>query len=298
MYGGRENYDAVEFLKHMNSVITGRGENIMMIAEESTAWPGVSSPPEYGGLGFNLKWNMGWMNDFLQYISKDPVYRKYHHGNLTFSMVYAWTERFILVLSHDEVVHGKRSLIEKMPGDDWRRFANLRLACGFMFTHPGKKLLFMGSEFGQYAEWTEYKSLDWHLLDNPNNKNMLEYSRDLNALYKSRPALWTYDFDDRGFEWIDCNDADRSLLSYARKCEGETILVVANFTPVPLTQHRVGVPKPGVYEEIFNSDDEKYGGGGVINTALIKSSKEPWNFRDNSIELRIPPLGITVLKLK
>jgi 1,4-alpha-glucan branching enzyme len=297
IHGGRENYDAVEFLKHMNSVIAGRGENIMMIAEESTAWPGVSSPTEYGGLGFNLKWNMGWMNDFLQYISKDPIHRRYHHGNLTFSMVYAWTERFILVLSHDEVVHGKRSLIEKMPGDDWRRFANLRLTYGFMYTHPGKKLLFMGSEFAQYAEWTESKSLDWHLLENPNNKNMLKYSEDLNAVYKAHPALWTYDFDDRGFEWIDCNDADRSILSYIRKSEDETLVMVANFTPVPLTAHRVGVPKAGTYEEIFNSDASKYGGGGIVNSQKLESSKEPYNFRDNSIELKVPPLGITILKL-
>lgn len=297
--GGRENLEAVEFIKHMNSVITKKHPGVMMIAEESTSWAGVSRATEHGGLGFCLKWNMGWMNDFLTYVKKDPIYRKYHHGNITFSMVYAYTENFILVLSHDEVVHGKGSMINKMPGDMWQKFAGLRAAYGFMYGHPGKKLLFMGSEFGQFSEWSEAKSLDWHLLDYDNHKNMQKYVSDLNHFYLSEPAMWETDFDPNGFEWIECDDAERSIISYVRKsknCE-DILLFVCNFTPETYFNFRVGVPIAGDYKEIFNSDEEKYSGSGIINRNVVKSEKIDWNRRQNSIEIKVPPLGTTVFKL-
>ncbi len=300
VYGGNENYESVEFLRHMNSVILGRDPHIFMIAEESTSWAGVTKPPERGGLGFNLKWNMGWMNDFLSYISKDSIYRKYHHNNLTFSMVYAYTENFILVLSHDEVVHGKRSLIDKMPSDLWQKFANLRVAYGFMYAHPGKKLLFMGGEIAQFNEWSESRSLDWHLLDYDSHRQLQKYVKDLNELYLNEIALYKYDFDSRGFEWISCEDGERSIVSFIRKADNiyDNLVIVCNFTPVPLMDYVLGVPNPGVYEEIFNSDDLSYGGGGIINGGNITSTDKKWNYRDNSIDLKVPPLGITILKLK
>jgi len=271
-----------------------------MIAEESTAWEGVTRPAGYDGLGFSLKWNMGWMNDFLSYIAKDTVYRRYHHNNLTFGMVYAYTEKFILVLSHDEVVHGKRSLIDKMPGDLWQKCANLKAAYGFMYGHPGKKLLFMGGEFGHFEEWNEKKSLDWFLLDFPHHRQIQDFVRDLNALYKNERAFWYDDFNGGSFEWIDCNDADRSVLSFFRKTDKpeETLVFVCNFTQQPLTEHRIGVPFDCNYKEILNSDDEKYGGSGVVNTVVRTAERIECNGRPLSIGLQLPPLGMVILKMR
>ncbi len=298
MYGGRENLEAVEFLKHLNSVILGRFPNLMMIAEESTSWPMVSRPAEHGGLGFNLKWNMGWMNDFLRYVSLDSVYRKHHHQNLTFGMMYAYTENFVLVLSHDEVVHGKRSLINKMPGDTWQKFAGLRVALGFMFGHPGKKLLFMGSEFGQFIEWDERRSLDWFLLDYESHRQMQKFVKDLNLLYRNDRPMWYDDFKGSGFEWLDCNDAERSVVSFMRKGEKETdiTIFVCNFTPVPLYTHRIGVPLKCSYQEVLNSDDLKYGGSGLINYQTLNSESYGVNGKEFSVSIVVPPLGVSVIK--
>lgn len=297
-FGGRENFAAVEFLKHLNSILYKQYPGVLMVAEESTAWTGVSRPTDTGGLGFGMKWNMGWMNDFLRYISKEPIHRKYHHNDLTFSMVYAYTENFILVLSHDEVVHGKGSMINKMPGDYWQKFANLRAAYGFMYGHPGKKLLFMGGEFAQFEEWNEQKSLDWNLLEFDKHREMQHYIKDLNKLYKSEEAFWKYDFTPDGFEWINCSDSASSIISFLRKSDKEedTLLFIVNFTPVPRTLHRIGVPYEGKYKEIMNSDEKKYGGSGIINTEILVSDKEPWDGRDYSVGLKVPPLGMVVLK--
>ncbi len=294
MYGGRENLEAVEFLRHLNSVVLGRDSSVLMIAEESTSWGGVSRPPETGGLGFNLKWNMGWMNDFLGYIEEDPINRKYHHGELTFSMVYAYTENFVLPFSHDEVVHGKGNMINKMPGDIWQKFANLRVAYGFMFGHPGKKLLFQGLEFGQYDEWSEARSLDWHFLDIDLNKQMQTYVKDLNKLYKEERAFWYDDFNGTGFNWIDCNNGNGSLLSFYRTSDKkeETLVFVCNFTPVPHNEYVTYVPNAGEYVEIFNSDETKYGGSGLTNKGKLVTGEH------ESLEIVVPPLGVTVLKLK
>lgn len=295
-YGGNENLEAIEFMKHMNSIVHSKFPSALMIAEESTAWSNVSRPVEWNGLGFDLKWNMGWMNDFLRYIGKDCIHRKYHHNLLTFSMVYAYTENFVLVLSHDEVVHGKGSLINKMPGDLWQKFANVRLTLGFMIGHPGKKLSFMGNEIAQFDEWTESKSLDWHLLEFQPHKQIQNYVRDLNLLYQNEIALWYDDFTCNGFEWIDCNDSDRSIVSFIRKSDNDTVIFVCNFTPVPLMNHRIGVPFNGQYKEIMNSDDLKYGGSGIINHEIMMSTEESWNNRRFSIGIKVPPLGISVLK--
>ncbi|MDR1689139.1 MAG: 1,4-alpha-glucan branching protein GlgB [Clostridiales bacterium] len=297
-YGGKENIDAVEFMRHMNSVILGRNPNVLMIAEESTAWAGVSRPAEKGGLGFNLKWNMGWMNDFLHYIQKEPIHRKYHHGTLTFSMVYAYTENFVLVLSHDEVVHGKHSLIGKMPGDLWQKCANLRLAIGFMYGHPGKKLLFMGSEIGQFDEWSEERPLDWFLLEYEHHRQLQKFTRDINALYLAEKALWFDDFEGLGFEWISCNDGDRSIVSFIRKAQNpeDDIIFVCNFTPVVYRDFRVGAIRNAKYKEILNSDNTIYGGGGVTNTADIQAEEIPWDDKPYSFPVNVPPLGFTVLK--
>ena len=299
MYGGNENLEAVEFMKHMNSIILGKYPNVLMIAEESTAWVGVSRPAETGGLGFNLKWNMGWMNDFLTYISKEPVHRKYHHHSLTFSMVYAYTENFVLVVSHDEVVHGKGSLIGKMPGDLWQKLANARVSLGFMMGHPGKKLLFMGSEFGQFSEWSEERELDWFLLEFEHHSNLQTYVKDLNNLYKNTESLWYDDFNGLGFKWIDCNDADLSIVSFYRigKSEKDITIFVCNFTPVPYLNHSIGVPFAGTFTEVLNSDDEKYGGSGIINVENLTSEPKEWNNFENSVNLKVPPLGMVVLRL-
>jgi 1,4-alpha-glucan branching enzyme len=306
-YGGRENLEAVEFMKHMNSVIRGKHPNVMMIAEESTAWAGVSHPVEENGLGFSLKWNMGWMNDFLSYLIKDAVYRKYHHNYLTFGMMYAYTENFILVLSHDEVVHGKGSMVNKMPGDTWQKMANLRAAYGFMIGHPGKKLLFMGGEFAQFEEWSETKPLNWFLMDNfEHHRQMWQYVKDLNHIYLKETACWHDDFKGGGFEWINCGDAQRSLVSFFRRYEKrdeqndisvrEYVLFVINFTPVPLLEHRIGVPEPGLYAEILNSDDHKYGGSGIINPHTLTAEEYFCDNRGYSIPVRMPPLGCVILK--
>ncbi|MDR3240255.1 MAG: 1,4-alpha-glucan branching protein GlgB [Clostridiales bacterium] len=297
-YGGNHNLEAAEFMRHMNSVIEKRCPGTLMIAEESTAWAGVSRPAKQNGLGFQFKWNMGWMNDFLSYMVKDCVYRKYHHHNLTFGMVYAYTENFILVLSHDEVVHGKGSLINKMPGDLWQKFANLRLAFGFMYGHPGKKLVFMGGEFGQFDEWNEAGSLHWFLLDYEHHRQTQSYVRDLNHFYLQEKSLWQDDFTPQGFEWINCSDYERSVVSFIRKgrTEGDILAFVCNFTPVPLLEHRIGVPAGG-YREVMNSDDPKYGGSGILNTETLQAQKISWDGRPFSIELKVPPLGVTILKL-
>ncbi len=299
-HGGRENYEAIEFFKHLNSILYDKYPQLLMIAEESTSWPGVSRPTNIGGLGFGLKWNMGWMNDFLRYIEFDPIHRQYHHNDLTFSMVYAFTENFVLVLSHDEVVHGKGSMINKMPGDYWQKFANLRTTYGFMYAHPGKKCLFMGGEFAQFEEWSEDKSLDWHLLEFDKHKEMKSYVKDLNHLYKAERALWFDDFTNNGFEWINCVDSHSSVVSFVRKSDvvDESLVVVANFTPVPLTSHKLGMPYKGEYYEIFNSDDLKYGGSGVINHDNVFTFDESYDYKEQAAVIKVPPLGVTILKYK
>jgi 1,4-alpha-glucan branching enzyme len=299
-YGGSHNLEAAEFIKHMNSIISQRNPKAYMIAEESTSWQGVSRPTSENGLGFAMKWNMGWMNDFLSYIEYDPIYRRYHHNKMTFAMVYAYTENFILVLSHDEVVHGKRSMMSKMPGDLWQKCANLRLSYGFMFGHPGKKLLFMGGEFGQFIEWNEKQPLDWFLLEYPHHKQIHDYCKDLNHLYKKERAFWFDDFRGSGFEWLDCDDRDRSVFAFTRKTDDpkETLYFVCNFTPVPILDYRFGVNEPGSYKEIFNSDDVKYGGGGVVNAAPVKADENFCHGREQSVQVAAPPLGMAVFKRK
>lgn len=298
-YGGRENLQAVEFLKHINSVISGVYKGVMTFAEESTSWEGVTRGADSNGLGFTFKWNMGWMNDFLEYMKKDPIYRRYHHNNLTFGITYAFSENFILVLSHDEVVHMKGSMINKMPGDKWQKFSNLRAAYGFMYTYPGKKLLFMGNDIAQYSEWSEEKSIDWHLLREDENLGINIYLRDLFKVYKKEPALWERDTYPEGFEWIECDDAANSVLSYVRygKDTEDLVIVICNFTPRTVLGYNVGVPFEGYYKEILNSDDEKYGGSGVVNKKAVKSKKIHCNRCANSISINLPPLATTVFTL-
>lgn len=295
-YGGTENIEAVEFLKHMNSVLVGQGNGAILIAEESTSWEGVTKDVKENGLGFTLKWNMGWMNDFLDYIHYDPIYRKYHHNKLTFGMAYHFSEKFILVLSHDEVVHEKSSMIGKMPGDDWQRFANLRLAYGFMYGHPGKKLLFMGGEFGQYQEWCEARSLDWHLLQYADHIHMQTYMKELNHLYLAEKPFWEKDYDADGFSWIECDDKDSSVVSFVRRSADKELVFVCNFTPNTYFEFRLGVPVEGVYKEIFNSDETRFGGSGVVNKKTVKSEPVAWNRCQQSVNICVPPLGMTVLE--
>jgi 1,4-alpha-glucan branching enzyme len=297
-FGGRENLAAIAFLKHMNETVRARCPGALMIAEESTSWPAVSRPASEGGLGFTLKWNMGWMNDTLRYFAPDPIYRKYHHGELTFSMLYAFNENFVLPLSHDEVVHGKRSLLDKMPGDLWQQFANLRLLYAYMFAHPGKKLLFMGAELGQRAEWNHDRELEWELLNYPEHRGLHRLITDLNALYRREPALYEVDFAWQGFEWMECNDADAGVLAFLRRARqnSEALLVVASFTPAVRENYRVGVPEPGRYREIFNSDAEIYGGSNVGNLGGVVTEPVPWMGRPNSLVLRTPPLGVAFFK--
>ena len=297
-FGGREDLDAVSFLRELNEVVYGREPGVMTIAEESTAWPGVSRPTYLGGLGFGFKWNMGWMHDTLEYVSKEPVHRRFHHHELTFSMVYAWNENFVLPLSHDEVVHGKGSLLGKMPGDRWQRFANLRALYGYMWSHPGKQLLFMGSEFGQEKEWSEPAgSLDWHLLDDADHAGMLALMRDLNAVYVEEPALWELDHTHEGFLWLEPNAANENVLAYARRSEnGKRWLVVAcNFAPVVREGWRIGLPKAGKWREALNTDSRFYGGSDVGNGLGIESEKTPWNALKQSAEITLPPLGVVWL---
>ena len=297
-YGGRENLPAIEFIKRMNEVVHGKFPGVVTIAEESTAWPAVSRPTYLGGLGFSFKWNMGWMNDTLNYFSHDPVHRKYEHNKLTFSLLYAFTENFLLPFSHDEVVHGKNSLLHKMPGDMWQQFANLRLLYAYQYAHPGKKLLFMGQEIAQRQEWSEVRSLDWHALQWDSHRGIQQLVRDLNHLYAAEPALHEVDFDWHGFEWIDANDSDNSVFTFLRRGKKPEDLIVAilNATPVVREGYRLGVPQAGYYREIFNSDADIYGGSNVGNIGGQEASNEPCQGRPNSLVLTLPPLAALFLK--
>jgi 1,4-alpha-glucan branching enzyme len=297
-YGGRENLEAISFLRELNVAVHDQCPGALMIAEESTSWPQVSRPTYLGGLGFDIKWNMGWMNDTLRYMAEDPVHRKYHQNLLTFSMLYAFTENFMLPFSHDEVVHGKGSMLTKMPGDEWQRHANLRLLYAYQFSHPGKKLLFMGTEFAQGLEWNNAGVLDWYVLDYPLHRGMQRLVRDLNRLYRSLPALHRYEFNWQGFEWIDCNDVGQSVISFLRKGdEGEMALVVVNLTPVPHQGYRIGVPLPGHYREVLNSDAACYGGSDLGNgSAPLQAEGIPWMNRSHSLALTLPPLAAIVLQ--
>jgi 1,4-alpha-glucan branching enzyme len=297
-YGGRENLEAVEFFKTLNAVAHERFPGILTIAEESTAWPSVSRPTYLGGLGFSLKWNMGWMNDTLKYFSANPIYRKYEHNKITFSLIYAFSENFVLPFSHDEVVHGKNSLLHKMPGDLWQQFANLRLLYAYQYAHPGKKLLFMGQEFGQREEWNEARSLDWHLLQWDSHRGIQKLVTDLNHLMAAEPALHQVDFDWRGFEWIDCNDGDNSVLSFVRngKTPDELLVVVLNATPVVREGYIVGVPRAGFYKEVLNTDASHYGGSNVGNIGGQDAANDPRQGRPYSLCLTLPPLSALFLK--
>ncbi len=297
-YGGRENLNAIQFLRRLNEEVYKNHPDVQSIAEESTAWPMVSRPTYVGGLGFGMKWDMGWMHDTLEYMRQDPVHRKYHHNDLTFRMLYAFTENFTLPLSHDEVVHGKGSLLGRMSGDDWQKFANLRLMFGYMFTQPGKKLLFMGGEFGQWNEWYHERSLDWHLLGYPPHQGIQKWVEDLNRAYRNEPPLHELDNDPAGFEWIDCSDADNSVLVFLRKAKssGDLILVACNFTPVPRANYRVGAPCGGFWTEILNSDATIYGGSGCGNGDGIEAAPIPMHGRHWSLNLTLPPLATVVLK--
>jgi 1,4-alpha-glucan branching enzyme len=304
IYGGKENLEAIDFIKKLNETVFRDFPDVQMIAEESTAWPGVSRPTYVGGLGFSMKWNMGWMHDTLFYFSKDPIYRKYHHDRITFSIWYAFSENFVLPLSHDEVVHGKGSLIAKMPGDDWQKFANLRLLFGYMWFHPGKKLLFMGGEFGQWREWNHDSSLDWHLLDDEKNplanfhNGLQRWIKDLNRVYRNEPDLYEFDFEPSGFEWVDFNDVEKSIISFLRKGKENCFLVVCNFTPVPRFNYRIGVPFGGFWEEILNSDSEFYGGSGLGNMGGVLAEEIKFHGRNFSVSLILPPLSILVFRHK
>ncbi|MEM4560843.1 MAG: 1,4-alpha-glucan branching protein GlgB [Candidatus Caldarchaeum sp.] len=297
-YGGKENLEAIEFLRELNKAAYQNYPDIQMIAEESTAWPLVSRPTYVGGLGFGLKWNMGWMHDTLAYLSKDPVYRKYHHNLITFSFWYAFSENYILPLSHDEVVYGKKSLLSKMPGDVWQKFASLRLLYGYMYSFPGKKLLFMGGEFGQWDEWSHTKQLDWPLTSHEQHAGLQRLVHDLNHVYRSEPALHELDADPQGLEVVDFSDFEQSVVSYIRKAGGteDQILVVLNFTPVPRLGYRLGVPAPGLWRELVNTDAREYGGSGVGNLGGVEAEPKPMHGRDYSLSLTLPPLAALYLK--
>ena len=299
IFGGRENLDTISFLKYFNEAVYSNFEGVQTIAEESTSFPMVSHPTFAGGLGFGMKWMMGWMHDTLHYFQKEPVFRKYHQNDLTFSMTYAFSENFMLPLSHDEVVYGKKSIAGRMPGDEWQKFANLRLLYGYMFTHPGTKLLFMGAEFGQSAEWNFEGSLDWHLLQFDFHNGIKKVITDLNALYKAYPALHEKQFSPEGFEWIDYSDHQNAVMSYIRKGNDpkNDLIVVCNFTPVVRENYRIGVPRKGKLTQVFNSDDVVYAGSGVTNANAINIEAEPWNCRDFSAALLLPPLSVTVFKI-
>ena len=294
IYGGKENLEAIEFLKHLNSIYKKQKDGAILIAEESTAWPKVTGALEQEGLGFDFKWNMGWMNDFLGYMHYDPVFRGYHHGELTFSFIYAWSENFILSLSHDEVVHGKSPMVGKMPGDRDSQLNNLRAAYGFMAVHPGKKLLFMGQEFATFDEWNEKESLDWDLLQYQDHSDMQDYVKALNALVKAHPALYERDCIPEGFQWINNISANENMLVFLRKAEAETLLVVCNFSPLVYEKHKLGVPFEGRYKEIFNSDHEQFGGSDVRNKRVKTSKKSECDGFEDSIEITVPPMGIAV----
>jgi 1,4-alpha-glucan branching enzyme len=297
-FGGRENLEAIGFLKELNTIVHGEHPGVLMLAEESTAWPSVSRPVHLGGLGFGFKWNMGWMHDTLAYFTKDPVYRRFHHNQLTFSMMYAWSENFVLPLSHDEVVHGKGSLLNKMPGDKWQKLANLRSLLAYMWAHPGKPLLFMGCEFGQEREWDHDTSLDWHLLDDEGHQGVQKLVSDMNRVYRSVPALHERDHEPEGFAWIDANDSDNNVYSFYRvgRSPTEQLVVVANLSPVPRTGFRVGLPRNTTYQEILNTDAAEYGGSGVGNLGAVEAEPVPWHGLDHSAVMTIPPLGVVWLR--
>lgn len=299
-FGGRENLEAIAFLRRLNEVVFAEGQGATTFAEESTAWPMVSRPTYVGGLGFGYKWNMGWMHDTLHYMSENPIYRKYHHNELTFSLLYAFTENFALPLSHDEVVHGKGPMLDKMPGDEWQKFANLRLYYSYMFMHPGKKLLFMGNELAARTEWRFADSLDWDLLKNTNHKGIQKLIRDLNTLYRETPALYEMDCEGSGFEWIDGNDFENSCFTFIRhgKRPEDTLVVACNFTPVPRYNYRIGVNESGLYEEVFNSDAPIYGGSGVGNAGTIQTEAPGWNFKEFALQVVLPPLSVVCFRLK
>ncbi len=299
-HGGRENLEAIDFLRQLNLMISMNHPGVAVIAEESTAFTGVTHPVDHNGLGFDFKWNMGWMHDTLEYFQKDPLFRKYHHNNLTFSLLYAFNEQFLLPISHDEVVHGKGSLISKMPGDYWQKFANTRLFWGFMYAHPGKKLMFMGQDIGQWNEWNHDTQLDWSLLNYPAHRQLLDWVCDLNRTYRSEPSMYEVDGSWEGFQWIDFNDSERSLLSFERIARDgrERLVFLLNFTPSVHEGYRLGVPAAGRYRELLNSDAESYGGSGVGNYGGVQSEDVPWHDRPASVVLRVPPLGMLVLKLE
>ena len=297
-YGGRENLEAMEFLRQLNVQTHAHYPGTITVAEESTAWPGVTRPVHLGGLGFTYKWNMGWMHDMLQYASKDPIYRRWSHNDLTFSLLYAFTENFVLPFSHDEVVHGKRAMLDKMPGDIWQKRATLRALYGYMYGHPGKKLMFMGCEFGQWREWGHVESLDWHLLQYAEHRGIQHWVRDLNRTLKEQPALHQVDFDHTGFEWIDCSDFEGSVVSFIRRAHhsSDFVLVAVNFTPVVRHDYVIGVPEAGRYVELLNSDGEIYGGGNLGNSGVIQSEPTPAHGRPHRLSLVLPPLACLILK--
>jgi 1,4-alpha-glucan branching enzyme len=294
-FGGRENVEAIHFLREMNTAVYANYPGVMTIAEESTAWPGVTLPVDHGGLGFGFKWNMGWMHDTLVYFQKDPIYRSYHHNQLTFGMLYAYTENYILPLSHDEVVHGKGSLWSKMPGDDWQRAANMRLLLAYLFAYPGKKLLFMGGEFGQRNEWTHEHSLDWHLCQQQEHAGIQLLVKDLGRFYRTRSALWEWDCLPQGFRWIDCNDGENSVVAFIRRGGNGHLVCVFNFTPVPRLGYRIGLPDGGEYREAINTDSHAYGGGNIGNLGLIRTEGVPYHGFEQSADLVLPPLAAVIL---
>jgi len=297
-HGGRENLEAINFIQRLNEIVYSSYPGVLMIAEESTAWPAVSRPTDMGGLGFSLKWNMGWMNDILSYMAKDPVHRKYHHSMLTFALMYSFHENFVLPFSHDEVVHAKGSLLGRMPGDDWQKFANVRALLGYMFAHPGKKLLFMGIDIGQWNEWDYSSGLAWDLLTYEPHRSLNDFVRALNCLYTSEPSLYELDFEHAGFEWIDFSDADTSIVSFIRRARepDDFLVVVCNFTPVPRQQYCVGVPRAALYREVVNSDSELYGGSNMGNLKGVHSEQTPWHGREHSISVTVPPLSCLIFK--
>ena len=292
-FGGRENLEAISFLKECNELVHAAHPGALMIAEESTAWPGVSRPTYVGGLGFGFKWNMGWMHDTLGYFARDPIYRRYHHNELTFGLVYAWSEQFVLPLSHDEVVHGKGSLLGKMPGDRWQRLANLRSLYGWMWAHPGKQLLFMGGELGQEHEWSHEASIEWHLADDPSHRGISDLIRAMHQVYRGHPALWQRDFTPDGFRWIDGTDTDQSVLSFLRlSADGHPVACVANLTPVPHHGHRIGLPSGGRWLELLNTDAREFGGSGLGNAGAVEAEEHSWHGLDYSASLTLPPLAV------